>query len=149
MTKEYKKIPLPMEGWMIRRGWNEESVVYKLNFGCLYVARDTYGKKVYREPGVERYPDLWTNPGKGLDAFKRDQYREECREKVKRGEMPDQVANIDWLGTIGLAVEGIMEIFQILLLPFTIMGMRDATQWWMGTGKYGGGGGGEDAPDWL
>ena len=27
-------------------------------------------------------------------------------------------------------------VLELLMLPFTILGMRDTTQWWYGTGKY-------------
>jgi len=30
-----------------------------------------------------------------------------------------------------------------MLLPFTILGMREGTQWFLGTGKYGKGGDGD------
>ena len=40
-----------------------------------------------------------------------------------------------WETFVGV-VKCVWFILELLMLPFAIMGMRDTTQWWYGTGKY-------------
>ena len=42
-----------------------------------------------------------------------------------------------WETFVGV-VKCIWFVLELLMLPFAILGMRDATQWWYGTGKYAG-----------
>jgi len=45
----------------------------------------------------------------------------------------------------GLGFWGWFEVIStLILLPFTILGMREGTQWFLGTGKYGRGGGDDE-----
>ena len=47
--------------------------------------------------------------------------------------------------SVWVTVWKVMEMLAFLvMLPFTISGMKDGVQWFMGTGKYGGGGGREE-----
>lgn len=134
----YDKIPLPMEEWMVKRGWDEKEVLRRLNECSLYVAYDRELDKMwYKEPLWEQWADLWSNDGKpGDDHDTRMEIREAQKRKYRAIIMRQRYG---WLYAIG---EGLWVVWQmivmLIVLPLYCMGMGDAIHSMLGTGEYSG-----------
>lgn len=83
------------------------------------------------------------------DASERKRLSPEWREEVlydePGGGRISRWVRVEKGPSVWVKVWKVMEMLAFLvMLPFTISGMKDGVQWFMGTGKYGGGGGREE-----
>ena len=122
-------MPGPMEPWMVRRGWDEQEVLRRLDEGSL----EWYYNKIldmgyYKEPGADAMPDLWYNDGKpGID----NEIRLGLRENFKRMHRKKVFwSHWGWLITI------FQFLAFLIILPIYCMGVGDAIHSMLGTGKY-------------
>ena len=87
---------------------------------------------IYLEPHSERAKYLY------LRKFPAAKYDREERELASMLGIPyyreAQPEESGW--TVGGVFRAIWFILEILMLPFTILGMRDGAQWFLGTGEY-------------
>lgn len=119
------------------RGWSYDDIMRRVDKGLLemkitddgvkYAERESISQMMPRIPRGEA-----ANRAKvivrGTEVIYRDSVEDEA---------PVQSASLGFWGWFEL-------ISTIVLLPFTILGMREGVQWFLGTGRHGGGGSGDD-----
>ena len=126
-----KWIPLTPDEILKDRHWWPNVLREKLLEGKLKVTIRNQ-RLIYLEPHSERAKYLY------LRKFPAAKYEREERELASMLGIPyyreAQPEESGW--TVGGVFRAIWFILEILMLPFTILGMRDGAQWFLGTGEY-------------
>lgn len=134
----YNSLPLPMEGWMVKRGWDEQEVLRRLDECSLLVMRDpNTGERWYEEPLAEQWADLWSNDGKpGFDHDSRMEVREVQKKKYQAILWRQEHPILCGLGQLLWPVWQLLVM--LIVLPLYCMGTGDAIRSMLGTGEYAG-----------
>ena len=116
------------------RGWDVDEIERRIRVGNLYDIINMHGRHIFESPKQHR---------QYLHLRKRSpaEYERYEREHAYYAGVPYKP-----FGTGNETWEAIKSVFgvlwfiaQVLTIPFALMGMRNGTQWFLGTGEYGSG----------
>lgn len=128
---------VPVDGQELwERGWDLPEIESRIRRGNLQDVINEYGRHIFESSEQHRrYMHLRRRPAYEYEASER--YHLLHAEVVYGRACPDTEV-LQEKSTLRRVWDVFWIVIQILALPLTILGMREGTQWFLGTGKYGG-----------
>ena len=139
MLRNKDWVPVDGQELWSDRGWTVEEVERRLDSGNLEDIVTETGRHIFESPQQhKRYLRMRKRPPAEYAKWERAHaldagvpYRPFIASRY------DDKEETEGMGTQAVRlVKAIWVILQILVLPFTIMGMRDGAQWFLGTGDH-------------
>ena len=126
---------VPVDGMEMTedRGWDLDEIERRIRVGNLYDIINMDGRHIFESPKQHR---------QYMHLRKRCAAEYERQERAHAYEAGVPYRRCGNGGDGWDALKNILSVLwfiaQVLMIPFTLMGMRNGTQWFFGTGEYGG-----------